>query len=454
MFLKNVLLVLCATQILFFSTLLQAEEQLLTTSGPIVVATINGTINPATDDYLKSSLQQAIGSKASLYVLELNTPGGVLTSMQTMVESLLQSSIPTVVYVTPGGGGAISAGVFVTMAGHFAVMTPGTTIGAAHPVSGGGQDVEGDMRAKIENFSATLAKAIAEQRQRNVEWAEKAVRESVAITDSEAVKEHVVDFTAKDFAELLEKLEGRKVILPSGEMTLTGLSTLVVQRVPMTFRQQVVNFLSDPNIALLLGMAAMLGLGIEFYHPGGVIPGVIGAVCLILSLTAGQVIPINQGGALLLILGAVFMIVEVAVPSFGIWGIAGTVCLALGAIYFVDNTFIWSAEGFEVNTPLITSGAIISGIIFIFFGSYIISVRRRKVTTGLEGLMGQLAEARAAFICEEFDRGYSGKVNLRGEIWSARCLDPVVQSELVRVTGMEAGNRLLVERVAGKSDGN
>lgn len=444
---KYLLLLFLAIQVLCFSALAGAQEAPLVTSGPIVVATINGTINPAADDYLKSSLQQAVNSNASLYVLELNTPGGVLTSMQTMVESLLQSPIPTVVYVTPSGGGAISAGVFVTMAAHVAVMTPGTTIGAAHPVSGGGQDVEGDMRAKVENFSATLAKAIAEQRQRNVEWAEKAVRESVAITDSEAVKEKVVDFTAKDFAELLGKLEGRKVTVPSGEITLTGLSALAVQRVQMTFRQQVVDFLSDPNIAILLGMAAMLGLGIEFYHPGGVIPGVVGAVCLILSLTAGQVIPINQGGALLLTLGAVFMIVEVAVPSFGIWGIAGAVCLTLGAVYFVDNTFIWSAEGFEVNTPLVTSGAIFSGIIFVFLGTYILSVRRRQVTTGLEGLMGQVAEARTAFICEEFEKGYTGKVNIRGEIWWARCLDPVVQSEQVRVTGIETGSRLVVERV-------
>lgn len=393
----------------------QAEN----TNGPVVLIRIDGTINPATNDFLTTSLAHAEKVNAKLFVMELNTPGGVLASTQIMVESLLGSKVPTVVYVSPSGGGAMSAGVFITLAGHVAAMAPGSTIGAAHPVSGGGKDVEGDMRKKVENFAATLIKAIAEQRGRNIEWAEKAVRESVAITDREAVEKKVVDFTSDSLPMLLGQIEGRSVTLKDKSVVkLSHLKDAPLETLQMTFKQQVVNFLSDPNIAILLGLGAMLGLGIELYHPGAVLPGIVGVICLVLSLTAGQVLPINTGGAALLGLSAVFFVVEAAAPSFGIWGIAGTICLVLGSIYFIDADAIWGT-GLGVNPWMIGSIAAAVGIILLSVLYLMVKTNNSKVTTGKEGLVGSTAKVKTTFERKSCGR-IKGRVSVHGELWKAR----------------------------------
>ena len=434
---------LCCSVALCFPIILRAQTQV---PGPIVIIDISGTINPATDDFLKSSLAHAKDVNARLFVVQLNTPGGLLTSMQTMVESLLQSPIPTVVYVTPSGAGATSAGAFITMAAHFAVMAPGTTIGAAHPVSSGGQDVGDDMKAKVENFTASMIKAIAEQRGRNIEWAEKAVRESVSITDREAVQKKVVDFSAADLNSVLLQLEGKKLTIAGNEITLENLRTLPRETVPMTFRQKVVNVLSDPNIALIIGLGAMLGLGIELYHPGAIVPGVIGSICLILSLTAAQVLPINYGGALLLLLGAVFFIVELMAPSFGIWGFAGTICFVLGSIYVIDTDLVWGAEGFTVDKVMVGSlaagvGAILLAISFVVFRD-----ARRQVVTGSEGLLGKIGTAKSDF--SSSNGHLIGKIQVMGELWNARVDQPatqrVVRGSKVRVVAIEEPLTLVV----------
>jgi membrane-bound serine protease (ClpP class) len=414
------------------------------TSANVYLMEINGTINPATDDFLKSSLAKAKEQQAKLLIIKLNTPGGLLTSMQTMVGSLLESPIPTVVYVSPSGGGATSAGVFITMAANFAVMAPGTTIGAAHPVTGGGQDVEGDMREKIENFTVSHIKAIAEQRGRNVEWAEKAVRESVSITDREAVSLKVVDFIATDIEDLLSKLEGRKLTIESEEVVLEGLKSMKLNTIEMTFKQKVINILSDPNIAILLGLAAMVGLGIEMYNPGLVLPGIVGAICLVLSLTAAQVLPINYGGVLLLLLSAVFFIVELFIPTFGVWGIAGIICLVLGSIYVIDSDLVWSVDGFTVDSLMVGSIAFVCGSILLIVSLLVIKDRSSKVVTGAEGLVGKKGKVRGGFSSNSTE----GKVNVNGEIWNAKIendnLSKLTVNQGIVVTGIENGMTLLI----------
>lgn len=415
--------------------------------GAVVVININGPINPAADDYLKTSLATARQRNAKLFVLQLNTPGGLLTSMQTMVESLLESPVPTVVYVSPSGGGAISAGAFVTLAGNFAVMAPGTTIGAAHPVMGGGGDVEGKMGEKVENFSASLIKAIAEQRGRNAAWAEKAVRESVSVTDREALKEHIVDLVASDLESLLRALEGRKVTVEGREITLNNLAEAPRDYLEMNFKQRVVNVLSDPNIAILLGLGAMLGIGIELYHPGAVLPGVFGAICLVLSLTAAQVLPISMGGVALLLLSAVFFTVEFFMPTFGIWGAAGIVCLVLGSIYFIDMDQVWGVEGFTVDKGMIGGIAATAGLLLLLVIYLAVSASKRRVTTGREGLIGKIGTVKVPFQEDPGSGVRKGKVEVMGEFWNARVSANTALPQAgakVRVEAVEDGLQLLV----------
>lgn len=415
---------------------------------PIFVLQIDGTINPATADYLSTSIAQAEKADSKLLLLELNTPGGLLPSTQTMVELLLNSKIPTVVYVTPSGGGAVSAGVFITLAGHFAVMAPGTRIGAAHPVTGTGDDISGDMRAKVENDAVKQLQAICEQRGRNFVWAEKAVRESVSASDREALQEKVIDFIAVDRAKLLVELEGRTLNIKGQTITLTQLSESPQQIVQMSFKQRVINVLSDPNIAILLGLCALLGIGLELYHPGGIVPGVVGVICLVLALTAAQVLPINYGGLALLLLGVIFFVVELFMPTFGVWGIAGVICLVLGSIYLIDTELIWG-EAIGVNVTFIGAVAALVGGILMGVGYLVLRTSRKQVTTGKEGLIHKHATIKTPFAGKDSDLFLLGKVFVMGEYWNAKAdatyRDLLLVGQAVRIVAVEDGMRLVVE---------
>ena len=409
--------------------------------GPVIILTIDSTINPATADYLRTGLSYAAARDAKLVIVRLNTPGGLLSSMQLMVENLLQSKVPTVVFVSPNGAGAMSAGMFITLAGNFAVMSPGTTIGAAHPVLSGGQDITGDMGQKIENFSVSLAKSIAEQRGRNTKWAEEAVRESVAATATEAKSEGVVDFIASDIEHIYAELEGRTVQAGGRNVTFSGLKDSVSEDVPMSLKQRVLNYLADPNIAMLLGMGALLGIAVELYHPGAIFPGMFGAICLVLSLIAGQVLPINVGGVVLMLLGAAFCIAEAFVPSFGALGIVGTICVAFGAIYAVDEDQVFSAAGFQIDRVAIFGGAFFVGACLLYVARIVYKTRSAKVSTGREGLIGQEGRVLTDFEIDSGNR-YIGKVRVRGEIWRASISEtdsePPVRNQVVIV--LQVGN--------------
>ncbi len=394
---------------------------------------IDGPITPATADFVSSSMHDAHQAGASVLIIQMDTPGGLLNSTKTIVKDLLAAKIPIIVYVAPGGGSATSAGVFITMAGHVAAMAPGTSIGAAHPVGGQGQDIEGDMRDKVENYAVSFVESIAERRGRNVEWAEKAVRESVSITETEAVEQNVVDFVAADLSELLRKADGREIELDGRthvlnlDRALSADGVAIVDDIEMTFRQRVLSLITDPSIAYLLMMAGMLGLYMEFTHPGAMFPGVIGAICLLLALLAGQVLPINSTGVLLLVLGMAFLIGEMTMPSFGMLGFGGIIAITLGSV------FLYTKEsGLSVDPKVITGTVATFGAFLVLVLTVLVRDRRRQAHTGSEGLIGGQGIAVT-------DVSTTGKIKIRGEFWNATSDQPIAAGapiEVVKLDGL------------------
>jgi len=393
----------------------------------VAVIDMEMLILPGTAGHLEAAIARAERENAKLVVVRLNTPGGLLDTSQSMIQAMFASPVPIVMFVSPTGGTATSAGVFLTMAGHIAAMAPGTSIGAAHPVSGDGKDIEGDMRAKAENMTVALVKSIAEQRGRNAAWAEKAVRESVSVGESEALKLGVVDLVAKDIPELLQKIKGRTVtVADQKKIVLEDYSGLPVVTYEMALRDRVVNIFAHPNVAALLWLGATTGLSIELYSPGAIIPGVVGVICLILALAVGQVIPLNMGAILLLVVGAIMIGAEMFFPSL-VLGIGGVVALALGALYLVDGGV---APGLAVDPLVVVPPAVVLGILMVVVAALAVKNLRRRATTGSTGLVGQRGKALENFTT-------SGKVFVNGEIWRASAESGIVDKdsavEVVRV---------------------
>ncbi|MCB0337990.1 MAG: nodulation protein NfeD [Bdellovibrionales bacterium] len=394
-------------------------------------------IFPGTAEFLKESISRAEHEKMSALVVELDTPGGMLQASQDMVKAIFDSSIPVVFYVSPTGGSATSAGVFLTLASHVAVMAPGTSIGAAHPVAGDGQDIQGDMRTKAENMTVAMVKSISERRGRNVQWAEKAVRESESITESQAVKLGVVDFIADDLDGLLRKLKGKEVLIQNEKRTLEDLSKASRVYYEMSLSQTVVNILSNPNIAALLWIGATTGLSLELYHPGAILPGVVGVICLVLALAVYQIIPINISGIVLLVLGVALIGAELAVPS-GILGVGGVIAIVLGAIYLID---VNEAPGLTMNMTAIVSAATVCGVALLLAVFAVVRSQRKKITTGSEGLVGSIGEARGNITDD-------GRIFVHGELWKAFTRSSMIQrGEKVKVLGVHDGLRLEVEKL-------
>jgi membrane-bound serine protease (ClpP class) len=396
---------------------------------------VDGSINPAVDDFLRESLAAAHADGAAALVIQLDTPGGLLTSTKSIVKELLGAPLPVIVYVAPSGASATSAGVFITMAAHVAAMAPGTTIGAAHPVGSGGQDVGGDMREKVENFTVSFVRSIAERRGRNVKWAEQAVRESLSITEKEALEKKVIDLVAPDLATLLTRVAGREVQVGSEKVALdvSAESEIVVRE--MRLSQRILDAIADPNIAYLLLMAGLLGLYFEFAHPGAVFPGVMGGICLLLALAALQVLPINSTGLLLLLLGVALLVAEVFVASFGILGIGGLIAFVLGSLFLFDG----SDPTLAVDRSLIAAVAFCAGAFILGVGYLVIRTQRRRSVTGREGLIGETGVVRERI-------GDVGKVFVHGEYWNAVSDAPLEVGERVEVLAVEPGMRLRVRR--------
>ena len=398
-------------------------------SSHISLIVVDATINPAVADFIRESIEQAAQQGALALIVQLDTPGGLLSSTKTIVKDLLDAPLPVIVYVAPGGSGAISAGVFITMAGTIAAMAPGTTIGAAHPVAGGGQDIEGDMREKVENFTASFSESIARRRGRNIEWAEQAVRESVAITETEALEKQVIDLVASDVQDLLRQVSGRTVEVGSTEQTLNFAAaqgpggSFYVVRQEMRLKHKVLNILAHPQIAYLLMMAGILGLYLEFSNPGLLFPGLVGALCLILALTAFQVLPINYTGLVLIFLGLALLITELFLPSFGILGVGGLVAFVMGSLFLFDSP---DAE-LAPDRGVIFGAALGVGLFILIAGSLSMQAYRRRPVTGTEGLIGELGEVRERLAPR-------GKVWLHGEYWNAESdEDDIEAGQAVRV---------------------
>ncbi len=427
-------------RVYFFLSLLLAGASVLAqsknASTPHVdLITIDGSINPAVDDFIRESIVRSKSNGAAALIIQLDTPGGLLTSTRTIVKELLGAPVPVIVYVAPSGAGAGSAGVFITMAAHIAAMAPGTNIGAAHPVAGGGQEVKGVMGEKIENFIASFSESIAQQRGRNAEWAIQAVRKSVSITEKEALKIKVIDVVAKDINDLLEQAHGRKVDIDGSkhELSVKGAR---IERHEMSLKQKVLNTIADPNIAYLLMMAGILGLYMEFAHPGVIFPGVAGAICLLLAFASLQLLPINYAGLGLIILGIGLLVGEAFAPSFGVLGVGGIISLTLGSFFLFDT------EGSDlivdrsiIFTAVATLGCFVLVVSYLVFRS-----QQSKPTLGIAGLIGEIGVVRGKL-------SPSGKIFVHGEYWNAQADNEIDIDEKVEVVGIE-GMVLKVRRAA------
>jgi membrane-bound serine protease (ClpP class) len=393
---------------------------------------VDGSINPAVAAFVDEAIARAARDGAPALVVQLDTPGGLLQSARTIVKALLGAPLPVIVWVAPSGAGAGSAGVFVTMAAHVAAMAPGTSIGAAHPVGGQGEDIPGAMGEKVENFTASFSEAIAKQRGRNVEWAVKAVRESVSITADEAAKIKVVDLVAKDLGDIVRWASGKTVEV-AGVPTKLALDAVLdadgqprVHDYEMRLAQRVLNVLADPNVAYLLLMAGLVGLYVELTHPGFGLPGVAGAICLLLALTALQVLPVNYGALALLLLGAVLLVAEAFVPAFGVLAIGGLVALVLGSLFLFDA----EGGGVGVARSLVLSVAGSVGVAMLLVSVLVVRTQFRKPTTGSEAMVGLRGEVRQRVAPQ-------GMVFVAGEYWTARSDVPIEPGTPVEVTAIE-----------------
>lgn len=395
---------------------------------PVVVATYEGVINPVSAEYIHDALDFAERSKAQALVIKLDTPGGLDTSMRLIIRDFNSASLPVVVYVSPSGGRAASAGVFLTMAAHVAAMAPGTNIGAAHPVAMGGGEMDKTMKEKVENDAVAYIKSIAEQRGRNIAWAEDAVRKSVSVTEREALERNIIDLVADDLSELLEKLDGRKVTLGAGPVVLRTKDATVIE-FPMGWRLEMLKALSDPNIAYLLMTIGTIGLLAELYNPGAILPGVVGAISLILAFYSFQSLPINYAGVLLLLLGLVLFILEATVTSYGLLAIGGVVSMLLGSVMLIKADAPFLQISWAVILPVVTVAAALT---LLIVGMGIRAMQRRPVS-GSEGMIGLIGVAKTPLDPE-------GRVLVRGELWEAiseKPLKPGDQVEVVRVDGLK-----------------
>lgn len=384
---------------------------------------IEGAIGPSASDFVSRGLRAAYGRKARLVILRLDTPGGLDSSMREIVREILASPVPVIGYVAPSGARAASAGTYILYATHIAVMAPGTNLGAATPVQIGGgfptppssdktdqskKPKHPTLADKSVSDAIAYIRSLAQMRGRNVEWAEKAVREAASLSAEDALKEGVIDLVAADVASLLAQVDGRVASLTTGAMTLST-KGLTLERYEADWRTRFLGVITNPNIAYILMLIGFYGILFEFYSPGMIIPGVAGAICLLLALYAFQVLPVNYAGLALILLGAALMTSEAFVPSFGALGLGGAAAFVLGSIMLMDT----NVPGFAVSPILIGSIAAVSSGLFLFVMMMMLRARRRAVVTGQE----ELIDSRAEVIDWSGDRGH---VRVHGEVWTAR----------------------------------
>ena len=388
----------------------------------IYVIQISDAITPGVADFVKQGLEQASSEQAACVIIELNTPGGLVDSMRDIVMSMYASTVPVIVYVAPSGARAASAGVMITMAADIAAMAPVTNIGAAHPVNIDGKDGNKTMSEKITNDMAAYIRSIAQKRKRNEKWAEKAVRQSISATETEALKEKVIDLIAKDTDELIQKINGREI---AGKGVLK-LDQAKIIHLSQNLRTKILKTISDPNIAYILMMIGLAGLYFELSHPGAIFPGVLGGISLILAFFAFRALSVNYAGVLLIILALVFFILEMKIASFGLLSLAGIVSLLLGSLMLFEGKGPELQLAWSVFLPTLISVS----AFFVIIANLVFRAQISTPKSGAEALIGEIGIAKTAIMPE-------GRVQVHGELWKAMSDKPIDAGTKVRVVKVE-----------------
>jgi membrane-bound serine protease (ClpP class) len=410
-------------------------------SPTIRVVRVADVINPVVADFITAQLKAANEAEERAFLLELDTPGGLDTAMRTIIQSILASKVPVIVYVYPAGARAASAGALITLAADFAVMAPGTNLGAAHPVAispGGGGDKDETMMAKVVNDAVAYARSIAQQRGRNVEWAERIVRESISTPASEALELKVIDLIAADEAALLAGLDGRRYLREGKTLTLETAGTVLLYA-EMSWRQRILTVLSNPNVAYLLLMLGILGIFFEISQPGVILPGAIGAIALLLAFYAFQTLPVNYAGVLLILLSIVLFVLEIKVVSFGMLTVGGVIAMLLGSLMLFESP----APYLRLSRVVIFATVSVCAVFFSLVLWFVVRTQRTRYVSGLEGMVGERGVA-------DTDIHPEGRVFVHGEYWDAFSAEPINKGERIEVVRVVENLRLEVKKVEGR----
>jgi len=383
-------------------------------AAPVVhVITLDATINPASAEFIHESIGKASEANAECLVIRLNTPGGLLKSTRIIVTDILTAPLPVVVYVSPSGAQSASAGVFITLAAHIAAMAPGTNIGAAHPVGMQGGEKDSIMNEKATNDAAAFIRSISEKRHRNVQWAEEAVRKSLSITETEALRDSVIDLIAPSVQELLAKIDGRSVEL-DGKLKKFKTKNAEIVPIEMDWKHKLLDVLSDPNIAYIFFLLGIYGLLFELYNPGTILPGVVGVISIIIAFYSLHTLPINYAGLALILFAIVLFVAEIKIASYGLLTVGGVISLVLGSIMLINPES--PLEIVSISWSVIIPAVLFTVLFFVFAIGAGIRAQRRKPVTGSEGIVGEIGSAIT-------DLTPDGHVRVHGEIWSAVSAD-------------------------------
>lgn len=427
--------VVCGAVLLVLAAALPAQQP----AAPVVyTAEIDGIIHPVAVEYVRGAVARADAAGAALLVISLRTPGGLVDSTRDINTAIIQSKTPVVVFVEPGGARAASAGFLITIAADVAAMAPGTHIGAAHPVSGSGEQVDDTMSKKMASDVAGYARTLAAQRNRNVELVELGVTESRTFTEDEALEATppLIDIVAADMADLLAQLDGRTITRFDGRTETLRTAGATFERIEQTWSQRVLGAIAHPQIAYLLLSLGILGLTIELWNPGAIVPGVVGGICLLLAFFALQVLPVSSAGVLLILLGVILLILEVKVTSFGLLAAGGVLSLFFGSLMLIDSPLPELQIGLGFIVPVTLSVS----FLLLFLVRLAVKAQQQQAVTGMSGMVEQ-----PGLVLTAIEPGRTGAVRTRGEIWRATAAEPIHVGEPVRVTAV-SGLLLTVRR--------